>query len=315
MPLSSPKVAIIIVNWNGWQDTIECLGSLEKVTYPNFSVYVVDNGSTDESIEKLDAYQLSAISYKLIKNGQNLGFAGGNNVGIKKALEDGADYLLLLNNDTLVSPDFLAELVQTAESEARIGIVGPKIYFTEEQIANNRKQERKIWFGGGKLNWLKTKGHHANYGVSDADVSSNSKFQILDSEYITGCCLLIKRTVIERIGLLSEDYFLYYEDVDWCLKAKKAGFRVVYVPGAHIWHKVSRSAKPGSSSYVYYHVRNCLMLSWRHGNTLTKLVLPFFIAWTFGKQLIKLCIPGKRMWAQAVLKGMGDFLAGKSGKL
>ena len=324
-PVHNPKVAIIIVNWNGWRDTKECLESLQSVAYPNFSVYVVDNGSTDESYERLIDCQPPTTNHQLIRSETNRGFAGGNNIGIKKALADGAEYILLLNNDTLTqqptTTDFLTELVKAAGSDSRIGIIGPKIYFAQETRGENFESrisnldsERKIWFGAGKLNWLRTRGYHLNYEVIDENTSPDSKFQILNSDYITGCCLLIKKSVIECIGLLSEDYFLYYEDVDWCLRAKKARYRIAYLPSAHIWHKVSRSAKAGSASYVYYHVRNGLMLAWRHGDTLRRAVLTLFTLWTIAKQCIKLLIPAKRMWAIAALKGVRDFIFGVTGK-
>ncbi|MDO8557620.1 MAG: glycosyltransferase family 2 protein [bacterium] len=310
MPSPTPKVSIIIVNWNGWQDTIECLRSLEEVEYKNFSVTVVDNGSADESLKKFGELRITDYGLRIIQNDENLGFSGGNNVGIKKALEDGADYILLLNNDTLVEPDFLEKLVEVAESDPHIGIVGPKIYFANTAGGN------RIWFGGGKLNWLKTRGSHTDYEKIDASNKPSAiSYQLYDVDYITGCCLLIKRAVIERIGLLSEDFFLYYEDVDWCLKAGKKEFRIVYAPAAFIWHKVSRSAKPGSASYVYYHVRNGLMLSWRHGNTLTRLILPLFILWTLVKQVAKFTIPSKRMWAGACFHGIIDFYRGRTGNL
>src|SRR3989344_7510099 len=319
IPMNNSKVAVIIVNWNGWRDTEECLESLQRVTYQNFSVYVVDNGSTDDSVSQLETYKLSpqknseqaAIRYKLIRSSENLGFAGGNNIGIKKSLEDGAEHILLLNNDTVVSSDFLSKLIEAAQSDSKIGIIGPKIYFPDDSQKSINYQlsakSYRIWFGGGKLNWLQTRGYHLDYEVLDDPHTLHvTRYTLRDVDYVTGCCLLIKKSAIERIGLLSEDYFLYYEDVDWCLRAKKAGFRIAYVPSAHIWHKVSRSAKSGSASYVYYHVRNGLMLSWRHGDILRRAILALFILWTAAKQIIKLAIPSKRTWAKAALKGACD---------
>lgn len=301
------KIAIIIVNWNSWQDTLECLASLKTVKGLELSVYVVDNGSSDDSIQKLAVYNLLPITHHLIRSGENLGFAGGNNLGIRKALADGATHFLLLNNDTLASPNFLAKLLEVADSNPRVGIVGPKIYFAAAQ--------QQIWFGGGELNWLKTRGTHLEYNIIDQPSTTNNQLLPKDVDYITGCCLLIKREVIEKIGLLDEGYFLYYEDVDWCLRAKKAGYRVVYMPEARIWHKVSRSTSAGSFSYIYYHVRNGLVLSWQYGSAVMHMALFMFIIWTLAKQLIKLLIPSKRMWAKAVLRGLKDFLISKRGKL
>ena len=326
------KVAIVIVNYNGWRDTIECLESLRECSYPAFSIYIVDNASGDESVQKLIELRITNHELQIIQNGVNSGFAGGNNVGIKKALEDGAEYVLLLNNDTIVPPDFLTKLAEVAESDALIGVVGPKIYFADTTTNNQRQTTNnpplnsplvkggyggveRIWFGGGKLNWLRTRGTHIDLDKVDNPYELSAKsYKLEDADYITGCCLLIKREVIDKIGLMPEDYFLYYEDVDWCLKAKHAGYRVVYVPAAHIWHKVSRSTRAGSASYVQYHVRNGLMLAWRFGNLLQRMVLAGFMVWTAAKQLIKLFMPSKKEWAKAVLRGYQDFLAGRTGK-
>lgn len=315
---------------------MECLESLWGIIYPNFSVYVADNASSDESVSRLARFTIHDSRLTFIQNKENIGFAGGNNIGIKKALEDGAEYILLLNNDTLAhppkpplleggrregEPDFLGKLVEVAESDPQIGIVGPKIYFVPatthnpQPTTNNEfSAKQKIWFGGGKLNWLKTRGAHVDYEKIETLNPKPYNLKPRDSDYITGCCLLIKREVINKIGLMPEEYFLYYEDVDWCLKAHKAGYRIAYVPQAHIWHKISRSTQAGSSSYIYYHVRNGLMLAWRYGTFFTRLVLPFFILWTLAKQIIKLCIPSKRLWALATLKGVGDFFRGGHGK-
>lgn len=306
------KVAIIIVNWNGWKDSLECLESLRGVKHPDFSVYMVDNGSADGSQSKLADFKSSTFGYQLIQNSANLGFAGGNNVGIKKALEDGAEFILLLNNDTIVSPNFLALLVSAANSDSAIGIVGPKIYFSEGITAVAGLQ--RIWFGGGKLNWLKTRGYHLDYDRTDT-LSQSASDEILNTDYITGCCMLVKREAIEKIGLLSEDYFLYYEDVDWCLRVRQAGYKIAYVPGAFIWHKISRSANAGSPQYVYYHSRNGLMLSWRFAGMLKRVALIGFIKWLIAKQLVKLFIPSKKVWARAVMRGISDFIHGKTGKL
>lgn len=317
------SVAIIIVNYNGWRDTIECLESLRECSYPTYSVYVVDNGSKDESVEQIRNIEYRISNIKLLITESNLGFSGGNNVGIKKALEDGAEYVLLLNNDTVVSKDFLTKLVGAAEGDLKIGIVGPKIYFADESgsLADARDKlapifkSRRIWFGGGKLNWLRTRGYHLDYGTQD-DLCERSptSYKLADIDYITGCCLLIKREVIDKIGLMPEDYFLYYEDVDWCLRAKQAGYRVMYTAEAYIWHKVSRSTAAGSISYVYYHVRNGLMLAWRFGGIPQRMALVGFVVWTLAKQVMKLLITSKSTWARAALGGVKDFLSGKAGK-
>jgi GT2 family glycosyltransferase len=293
------KVHIILLNWNNEEDTLECIESLEKINYDNYKIIIVDNGSKIESVLKIEK---KYPEMKIIKNKENLGFAGGNNIGIKYAIENGADYVLLLNNDTTVEKDFLEKLVEAGELNKKSGLLGLKINYYSEQ--------NRIWFAGGKVNWIKNKGTHI--GLDEFDNSQFKKTKEVD--YLTGCCLLIKREVVEKIGVLEEDYFLYYEDTDFCLRAKNAGYKIIYIPKAKIYHKVSRSTKPGSSSYIYYHTRNGLVMAKRTGTILNKIILYLFCVFLFLKQIIKIIfIPKKRTWAFAVLKGEKDFL-GKMGK-
>lgn len=298
-----PKVFIIILNWNGWRDTTDCVESLKKIDYSNYEVVIVDNGSTDESPQILPQ---KFPEIKFIETGKNLGFAGGNNVGIKYVLEHDADYVLLLNNDTLVDQDFLKELVRVGESDQKIEILGPKIYFYDTET---NKKTNKIWFAGGKINKILTKGTHINYGKIDKNDEIPKTI-----DYITGCAMLIKRKVIEKIGLMNEDYFLYYEDADWCLRARKAKFKCVLVPKAKIWHKCSKSAIEGSPPYIYYHSRNGLMLAKYNGSLFVQMGAYLQSLWILAKQIIKLAIPSKRIWARAVIRGIIDFYRGKIGK-
>lgn len=294
------EVYIIVLNWNGKDDTIECVKSLQKINYSNYKIVVVDNGSEDDSVSEIKK-QFSKV--KIIENKKNLGFAGGNNIGMKYAVDSGADYVLLINNDTTVEENFLSELVEIGESDEKIGILGSKICFYSEP--------NRIWFAGGKVNWLKNKGTHI--GLDQIDNGQYDK--IKETDYLTGCCLLIKRKVIEKIGVLAEDYFLYYEDTDFSLRTKNAGYRSIYVPKSKIYHKISRSTKPGSSSYIYYHTRNGLVMAKRTGSFLNKIILYPYCAYLFLKQIIKIIfIPKKRNWAFAVLKGERDFLLGRMGK-
>ncbi len=295
------KVYIVVLNWNGKEDTIECLKSLEKIEYDNYKVVVVDNASTDDSVFEIER-QFPKV--EIIRNKKNLGFAGGNNIGIEFALENGADYVLLINNDTISCGNFLKELVKVGESDNRIGILGPKIYFYGEP--------KRIWFAGGKINWLKNEGTHVGFGEIDRGQYDSAK----EVDYLTGCCLLIKKEVIGGIGALSEDYFLYYEDTDFSLRAKKAGYRCVYVPKSVIYHKVSRSTRAGSWEYIYYHTRNGLALAKRNGSLLNRVVLYPYCVFLLLKQIAKIIfMPQKRKWALAVLRGERDFLLGKMGKM
>jgi len=294
-----PKVFIIILNWNNWSDSLECLKSLRNNDYPNYQVVIIDNGSKEKP-------QAPNPEIKIIYNKENLGFSGGNNVGIKYALEQGADYILLLNDDTLVSRDFLTKIVEAGESNKKFGILGPKIYFAD--------QKEKIWFAGGQVNWLYNKGIMRGY--NEIDIGQYDSPEIQETDYITGCCLLIKRAVIEKIGLMPEDYFLYYEDTDWSLAAQGVGFKCIFVPRAKIWHKGSKSSIEGSPSYIYYHVRNGLILAQRFAPWYIKPFVHLDVLWRIKKQNIKyIFFLKKRTWAKYILLGIKDFYLGRRGKI
>ena len=294
----SPKVFIIILNWNNWSDSLECLESLENNDYHNYQVVIIDNGSKEKP-------QAPSPEIKIIYNKENLGFSGGNNMGIKYALENGADYVLLLNDDTIAAPDFLSRLVEAGESDEKIGAVGPKIYFYEDR--------NRIWSAGGKLNWLYNKGSLRGWDQMDKGQYDFPKIQ--ETPHLTGCCVLVKKEVIEKIGLMPEDYFLYYEDTDWLMKARRAGYKCIFVPEAKIWHKISRSALAESSLYIYYHVRNGLIFAQRFAPWYIKPFVYLDVGWRIIKQIIKLVLmPKKRSWAKAILLGIKDFYLGRRGK-
>ncbi len=292
-----PKVFIIILNWNGWVDTQECLASLNRVDYDNFEVALIDNGSKEPMPSVADEFNFKITQ---VFNEKNLGFAGGNNRAIELAMEKGADFVLLLNGDTSVEPGFLTELVNEAKEDERNGIVGPLIYFYDNKNI--------IWSAGGKITNHFTRGELVGYKEAD-----EGHYEVAEQvDYISGTCLLIKAEVIKKIGPLAEDYFLYYEDTDWCVRAQRAGWRCLVVPKAKIYHKVSQSTKEFSYPYIYYHSRNGLIFAERFGSKLGTYALSF---WIVAKQLVKLATHYKREWARPVLKGVWDFWLSRKGKL
>jgi len=309
--VKNSRVSVIVLNWNGWQDTVECLGSLEKLETGNLKIDVIvcDNGSTDDSLERLRAFKIQNSRFKIhvIENRANLGFAGGNNPGIRYAMEQGADYVFLLNNDTIIQDgDFLQKLVAVGESDPTIGILGPFVLFADDP--------EKIHFAGGKINFWMNRAEHIGLG----EKMENGKWKTVrpyEVDYITGAAMLVKRQVIEKIGLMNESYFLYYEDSDWCIRARKAGFRCIMVSEARILHKVSRSTRPGSSSYISYHVRNGLYLAWRNGGLLRRFFAIFWGLVTLLKQPPKLLISSKRQWVLPTARGVVDFFRGKTGQI
>ncbi len=210
-----PKVFIILLNYEGKKYLVEALKSLYSLKYPHFEVVLVDNNSSDGSLE-IALSHFPKITF--LKNNHNLGFSAGNNVGIKYALERGAQYILLLNNDTQVESDFLSSLVDVMEKDKQIGIGSPIIF---------KNKTSEIWFSGGKIDWLRMKTIH-----------KKEKWQkdYYHSDFISGCAMLIKTEVFKKIGLLDEDYFLYWEDADFSVRAKKAGYKLVVSPKSKIYH-------------------------------------------------------------------------------
>ena len=224
---SDPLVYIVIVNWNGRDITLDCLASLSAVTYANFRTVVVDNASSDGSAE---AIRNRYPGVEVLPMQENRRFAGGNNAGIRHALSHGADLLLLLNNDTTVEPQFLSALVTRLRRDNRLGVAAPMIYYFD--------QPDRIWFAGGSLSmWTGTMRH---IGIREFDAGQFAAARPID--YATGCCILTKRTVIERVGDLDERYFMYAEDADWCMRVRRAGFGIFFEPEARVWHKLSVSA-------------------------------------------------------------------------
>jgi GT2 family glycosyltransferase len=210
-----PKIFIVILNYNGKNFIKKTLTDVFKINYPNFEVVLVDNNSNDGSFELIKS-NFSKIA--LIKNSTNLGFSGGNNIGIEYALERGADFVLLLNYDTEVEKNFLFPLVEIMEKDKKVGLASPVIF---------EKNSKKIWFSGGKISWLKMKTYHTRKPISK---------NFFNSDYISGCSMLIRKKVFEDIGLLDDTFFLYWEDADFSLRAKKAKHKMVVCPKSKIYH-------------------------------------------------------------------------------
>jgi len=233
-PHPHTNVFVIIVNWNGKEDTLDCLRSLKDVAYPQWTIVVVDNASSDGSVE---TFRSKFPDIMILEQKNNLRFAGGNNVGIKYAMEHGAEAVLLLNNDTTVHPDFLTHLAERLHDESSAGMVVPKIYY--------HRDKNRIWFAGGEISfWTGTMNHT---GIREIDRGQHDKLRMID--YATGCCVLVRSSAIEKVGVLDDSYFIYTEDADWSMRVRKAGFTILYEPAAKIWHKLSVSAGGHLSSF------------------------------------------------------------------
>lgn len=244
---NKPGVAIILVNYNGFKDTVECVESICKIDYPNYRIVVVDNGSNREPDEVQIHYLRENTHYINIEH--NLGFSGGNNVGIRWALQEGYPYILLLNNDTTVNPKLLDVLISAAEEKENVGVIGGKILFYQEP--------NRIWFGGGMLNAKYGHGSHERYN----QVNPEDTGEIRRVTFLTGCLMFIPRNVFSDVGFLDEDYFLYAEDTDFCCRVMNKGYNLWFCENSLVYHKVSASTGRGSVRTQYYMMRNSLYLS------------------------------------------------------
>ena len=298
----NPKVLVIILHMDNQADLSECLISFQEVLYPAFDIVIVKNGSRSELSLKAMQDLCKRVS-RIINNPANVGYARGNNLGIREALASQADYILLLNDDTVVSPDFLKVLVDTGENNPGIGMVGPKIYYFNEP--------RRIWFAGAKFD----KRTGLIFTRHAGEIDNNGKYEKPEeSDYITGCALLVKRELIEKIGLLDERFFLYWEDVDWGLRSQKANFRNVVAPSSKIWHKISRSSGgPDSPLKAYHKIRSHLLIAHLYARKAKFRLMAGFmrdIAWL----LFKSSDPERIKKARAHLAAIIDYYLGKTGR-
>ncbi|MEN6371575.1 MAG: glycosyltransferase family 2 protein [Armatimonadota bacterium] len=293
----TPKVAIIVLAWNGRDDTLECLKSLEDIDYPDFRVILVDNGSTDGTAE---AVRSAFPDVEVIETGQNLGFAGGNNTGIRHALDSGADAVLLLNNDTVVAPEFLSSLVQVLYRSDDIAAVNPLIYYYD--------QPDVVWSAGGEID-RRTGIAYQRY----VDIKDAGQFKgVTAVDYGVGAALLICREALEKVGLLDPDYFLYYEESDWCFRAKDAGYKTIFTPESKIWHKVSRGFEGRSAAQLYYFCRNRLYFLKKRRMKNSRLLRIALV--DFGRMAASMAVRGHVKSSHAVLRGVVDFYLGRMGK-
>lgn len=266
------KIGIVIVDYNGKKDTEELLQSLVKADMRNFDVkvVVVNNGVDDLS-------SLTTIYRgveKIINNQKNVGFARANNQGIKYLLDVGAEFICLLNNDTIVKDNFLSALVGTFAGE-KVGIVCPKIYFypgCEFHKKRYAEDERGkvIWYAGGEIDWDNVYCRHR--GVDEMDRGQFDQTE--ETDFATGCAMMIKREILEKIGSLDEKYFAYLEDVDFCWRAREARYKIIYCPKSIIWHKnASSSGGPGSPLHYFLQERNRLYFGFKYASFKIKLHL------------------------------------------
>jgi len=264
-----PFVGIVILNWNRAPDTIACLESLASVIYGHYHTIVVDNGSTDGSPERI---REAVPDVELLEVAQNLGFAAGVNIGIARALELGAQYVLVLNNDVVVASDFLGLLVKASEEDSTIGISVPKIYYYDHPT--------RIWSAGAR--WRAFPPSVTMIALDREDHPRHSEPRDLD--YATGCALLVHHRVFEAAGAFDPAYFMYQEDYDFCHRVRQAGFRIRYVPGAKVWHRVSRGLGENSRQKWYLWSRSAAIFYAKH---FSGPALACFLGWVVIREIVK----------------------------
>ena len=243
--IAEPTISIIIVNWNGKKDTIDCITSLKQLNYTNYQVIIVDNGSTDDSVK---TFKSTFPGITIIEEKTNTGFSGGNNAGIKHALESSSDYILLLNNDTVADRDLLKKLIISTNLLPNGSILGPKIFYYD--------RPKTLWFAGGQ--WIDEENRFGHLGDNEPDGPNYDSIKEVD--YITGCALFASKETFKEVGLLDDNFFLTYEETDWCYRARKKGLKCIFVPEAKLMHKVAASFGGRTSPmYSYFMTRNLLL--------------------------------------------------------
>lgn len=343
------KICILILNWNNWPDTVACLESIFQISFNNFQIVVIDNGSTDDSGKKIQEWAggklrtdnpfipyspgnkpIPIVSYDrqaserggnpeqehslsdslgggvnhplvFIQTGANLGYGGGNNVGLRFALKrEDFSHVWILNNDTVCHRDALQELMACMESDDKTGAVGSKLLYY------NRPDTLHMAGGCRVVPWM---GNASMIGVDEKD--DGRWDEPLEPDYISGASLLIKKKVLENVGLMDERYFLYWEDADWGVRMRRNGYRLLYCPASRVWHKEGGTAGRLSPDSDYYWVRNGLFFMKKFYPALLPLMpVSYFLKYT----LIRL-LKGQPLHFSAFLGGLKDFLMGKTGPL
>ncbi len=307
--MTDPVIFTVILNWNQVQLTLACLASLLRSDYQNQKVILVDNGSSDGSPVMIRQRFPEVV---VLENRENLGYSAGNNVGIRYALQQGADLIFLLNNDTEVHPAMLSRLVETANEFPQAGIVGPSMYYFEPQDM--------LWGGENCIDWRRALAHRKGLGER-IDPAAFENQPALPVDYIDSCAVLIRRQALEKAGCLDERYFINFDDLDLNFRIHQAGFDVLYVPPALMWHKVSAAMGLASPATTYYMARNALLFFSTHAPGFWKIwdVIIIFgghlrtlAAWSLQSRYRNELYQRKR---RALWLGLRDFLLGRYGKM
>lgn len=281
--------AVILINYNNYQVTLDCIRSILNSTYA-CDIIVVDNSENEDDYKKLKALDDQII---VLRPGSNVGFAAGNNLGLRTAIKHGYDYFVILNNDTVIDSSMIDELKKYCDDKT---ICLPVMYYYYDK--------EKIWYAGGKINKYKGSVQHINA------IISNRPYR---TEYVTGCCFMISRNALIRTGFFDEQYFMYCEDWDFSMKLIANNYSALIVPQARLWHKVGESSKKISGSVIYYNNRNRIKLIKKFRKYFSTVTLPYIYLSRIGK-ILRLLLKGDRS-AKYYFRGLVDGIKGKSGRV
>lgn len=294
------STAVIVLHYKNCDDTLACLDSLYE-THPSYRVIVVANAANPGEISRMSAIH-DWVAWIPVEG--NVGFSAGNTLGMQAAFSDGCEHFILLNNDTTVPKGFVPSFIESITAKKLGGLISPKIYFAphcEYHSDRYTSEERGqvIWYAGGQIDWSNVYASHR--GVDEVDKGQYNT--VVPVDFATGCCMYISRAVMQSIGFFDEKYFLYYEDVDYSVRAKRAGYPVLYDPSVHMWHKNAASSdKPGSVLHQYYQTRNRLYFGYKYAPSRTKKSL----AIESGRMILR-----SRVERRAVI----DYYLGRMGKM
>ncbi len=301
-----PFTSIILLTWNQCQLTTDCLDSLADLDYPKdrLQIIVCDNGSRDNTPAIIRERYPHVV---MIENGDNVGFAAGNNSGVHHALQGSADYIMLLNNDTVVAPDMLTRLIEAAERDPQIGIVTPKIYYFDEP--------QRIWCAGAAIDWRN--GETRRLQAEEIDTGQSESNHGVG--FASGCAMCVRRSLVDQKGLLDERFFIYYEETEWCVRLLSDGLGCLYVPGSKVWHKISSAMQAGSPRSAYYMTRNRLLFLRKTQHGWRGLVA---LSRALGREIIYITVMtlrprhrARRVERNTRAHGVLDFLRGRFGKM
>lgn len=263
------NVGVVVVHYGDWRLTHKCITSLKRYSKSTIPIFIVTPNYQQRQISTI-AQKYSSVFVIPLKG--NLGFAGSSNAGIKTALANQNESVILLNNDTYINSDIVTGMQECIKKNDRIGLISPKIYFAPGKEYYTKEYKRKqrgrvIWYAGGKIDWANIYPFHR--GVDEVDIGQYNRLS--DTDFATGCCVCITKKLIDTIGFFDPKYFLYFEDVDLSIRAKRANFKVIYNPQVAIWHfNASSTENPGSNLHVYYQTRNRLYFGYKYATARVK---------------------------------------------